>query len=526
MVLLVAVMNVAGLGLSRSLDRAAEISTRRVLGVSTGRLIRQLMTEQLVLAVVGGALGAVVAVNLVGLTNAVLPDRYLLEPVLDWRMTGVAFALAAGLGALVSLAPIRHALRATFIASASTASLTTSPGLGRAGRWFLVPQVVLSVLLLVLAGVHTRSLAALEFAERGYSVDGRIIADVTSDKGSMEGPKGLAAEERGEVVQRLAARVRDWAPTPIGFISQLPLGEAGFPLRASSDHAVAAGAGEQLTFNTRAVSEGAFDALGITLVRGHTFEPSDRVSTIVDTPAIVSEHFAMALWPNEEPVGRRFQQATSGRPEVLSWFRVIGVAADTHSVLPSANPVPVIYTPLSANPLLHLVIAGPPSPDQLRRITDDLTKVSPSISIANVRWMEQIVDTMLAPRRIAASLLAASGLAGLLLACTGLYGQTALAVARRRREFGIRLALGASPPALIGQVVREHTWIALAGSAVGLAGAVAALRISRAVVRGVPTTDLATFAVIPLVLAGITLIACFLPARHAAQVDPAQTLRE
>jgi putative ABC transport system permease protein len=531
MVLAIAVASIAGLCVARGFDRESEVATRRVLGVTTWRLGRQLVIEQLLLTIAGGALASAVAWNLVELTTQIVPEQYLIPAELDWHLFAVAFLASLTIGVCVSVAPLRHALRIDLLQALAGASATASTPASRLGLVSLTPQVTLAVILLVTAGVHVKALLALNIADLGYTIDGRVIMEVNTSGGILSDTP-LPSAERRTLLPRLSALTDTWPGVQAGFTESLPLLAVARANLASSEASVKNHKPDAIGISRRLISPGGLGALNMTLVAGRDFTQQEYEWQ--SPVAIVSERFVRQLWPSSSPIGQRFMlhgpmnqgDLTQGDWAAHgTWVEVIGVVSDVTPLVRSQREAFPVYT-LTGSPFrVHVVVAGTSDPEMLGRIRDDIQTLDPTMRVTSIQPMQATADDLLRPRRTAATFLGVCGLAGLALACIGLYAHVALSVARRRREFGIRSALGASAGSLVMHIVRDHARIALLGAALGLGGAVATLRLSSRVVRDVPTSDVTTFVVVPLVLVGVCLLACVLPARRAGMVDPVSTLK-
>jgi putative ABC transport system permease protein len=245
--------------------------------------------------------------------------------------------------------------------------------------------------------------------------------------------------------------------------------------------------------------------------------------------AVVSESISRRLWPNQQAIGQRLAAVSpqQSRPK-LEWYEVIGVVNDTSAVLPKPNDPGRMYTSLGQawRPWAWSLVVRGAGPDAITQLRASVGSVDPFTAATRVRPLTAYVDELLYPRRMAAAILGVSGLLGLGLACVGLYGVVSLSVARRLRELGIRATLGAQPADLVRLVLREGARVAIVGSIVGFASGIAALRYTAHIAEGIPTADWLVFASVPAALATAVLIACYLPARRAGQVDPVETLRE
>jgi len=354
-----------------------------------------------------------------------------------------------------------------------------------------------------------------------------------NSSGGMITDAALSKEERHTMLVRLNVATQSWPGVSAAFVGSLPLmpTSAGRFL-ASSEMGVQLRSPEALAHGRVHASPGALSALNVRLLAGRDFTPRDY--ELQAPVAIVSHAFARRLWPEAQPIGQRFTSQLIYMNTDLkqidwvanrTWVEVIGVAADVTPLVRAPQEAPPVYMVTDNPGRLQLVLQGASDPALLSRIRDDIQALDPTLRVTSTRAMSEVADEMLRPRRTAATILTVTGLAGLALACIGLYAHVALSVARRRREFGIRSALGASAGTLVMHIVRDHGRVALLGALLGLGGAITTLRLSSQVVRDVPTSDITTFIVVPLVLVGVCLLACVLPARRAGAVDPVTTLK-
>jgi putative ABC transport system permease protein len=302
--------------------------------------------------------------------------------------------------------------------------------------------------------------------------------------------------------------------------------QGGQPPFTTSRDAIASGMGEATGAFAMQVSAGYFKTLGIPLRQGRDFDMRDvRETTHV---AIVSETVANRLWHGRSPIGRELAQYDPARPpERIDWLTVVGVVGDTTPILRPNVPTPEIYVPLSQQwrPDASNLFVRSGTPSQFGSLRADVADADPMGIVYRLQTIGQIVDDMLYPRRAAASILTVSGVIGLLLAAVGLYGIVSHAVAQRLREIAIRMTVGADRRDVFALVLREGALVTLAGAALGLPLALVALRVTANLVGEVPRFDLLVLLVVPTLVALVVLAACYLPARRAANADPATVLR-
>lgn len=527
--LLIACVNVSNLLVTRAAARHRELAIRRALGAGRGRLFRQLVTENLMLALAGGVLGVLVAAagkgGLLALAPAALPRTD--DVAVDWRVLSAVAALVLLVGIVFG-----------GIVSAEVGSAGPVDRLregardsgGRSGRRLRSAMVVLevatSLLLLAGAGVLGRTFLNLRRVEPGLSADGVLTARVslpllTSDFTQFGRLAPGWARFHGTLTEQLA---RQPGIRHVGVTTSLPLSgrweNSGFAIVGRPPPEP----GRWLSALFAGVSDGYFEAVGMRLVRGRFFGPSDREPG--QAGMIINEAMARRYWPGEDPIGAR----------VISLFgedgvEVVGVVADIRQRALATPPEPVMYFPLARypSPSMILVVAGDPAHDPralLPAVRETLRAVDPGVPLTEVRTMREVLAESLAEERFSATLLGGFALAALGLAVVGLYGVISFGVARRSREIGIRLALGAEPGRVLALVLREGLGLSLLGVVIGLVGAVALGRVLAGLVYDVSPTDPVTLAAVALLLIGVAVAASAVPARRAMRLDPLRALRD
>ena len=528
LLLLLACVNVAGLLVARGEGRMGELGVRSALGAGRARLARQLLVESLVLAVAGGLVGWALAAWGVGALAAVdpaaLPGLERVAP--DGRMLGFALGVSLLTGLAFGLLP------ATRVPAAGAATLLR--GAGRGGTRgpapllsaLMVGQMALATVVVVAAGLLLRSRAALTSVDPGFSPAGAVVfglelpGDRYRDRASIDAFwAGLEARleagpgvEDATVVRSLPLRStprREYVlrEVPTGFDRETPLG-----------------------VRVQAARPGYFETLGITVLEGRSFEPSDGEDAL--RVAVVSRAAARAYWP-EGPLGQRFRATfdVSDAPP----FTVVGVVADVrHEGLASA-PEPEIYLPIAQVPavgagwvrrgtvVVRSASALAETAALARRVVREL---EPTVAVEDLATLDQVVRGATARMRFLSLLIVAFAAAALVVAAVGVYGTVSFSVARRRREFGVRLALGAEPARLLGRVLGGGLRLAVAGAALGVAGALLLGPLLSGVLFEVSPRDGLAFAAGPAVLVLTAALACWLPARRASAVAPVESLRE
>jgi len=527
LVLLIACANVANLQLARAAGRTREIAIRIAMGASPGALARQLMTESVLLALLGGLVGLLLAVW--GVPALLALNAGNLPPAQDIRLDGsvllftLLVALATGL--LFGLAP---ALRVTknnlhdALKEGSRGAVGDRGGL-RLRRSLVVATVALALTLLVGAGLMIRSFAKLVRVDPGFQADRLLTFNV-----SLPTVKYPTDTAQVALFERLTAELGALpGVTGVGGTSVLPFGGSWSTGSFSVE-------GYQAPENTpgpwgdiRVVTPGFLSTLGVQLLKGRHFTDQDGPGS--PRVAIVDEGLAQRYWPDDDPIGKR---VTRGDPADSStqWIEVIGVVRHTmHEGLDGDRRVQV-YLPLKqlGIPFLAFAVrasAGDPLA-QVRAVRGALRAVDPDLPLSNVNTMEQLVEDSTGSRRFSMVLLAVFSALAATLAAIGLYGVMSFIVTQRTRELGVRLALGAKAVDVLGLVLRQGMWLVTLGVVLGLTAALILTRVLQSMLFNLSATDPLTFVTISLLLIGVTLFATWLPARRATRVDPSVVLRE
>jgi predicted permease len=528
LVLVLACVNVAGLHLSRATARQRELAVRAALGAGRGRLVRQLLTESLLLGLAGGALGVAVAywgrdLLLLAAGARLLPTGG--DVPIDALV--LAFALLASLacgvvaGLVPALAGTRFDLQRSLKPSGRGAA--GSRGIARTGRVLVAAQVALAVGLLIGAGLLGRTLVALERTGSGYSTDASLLTlRVNLGRDWWNRPRQELASFWTSLGERIAAQrgVRS-----VGYIGVSPWnGGISVPFVVEGRPPSPGGGAE---YAYALVSEGYLETLGIPVRRGRAFAAADRDGA--PHVALVSESLARRLWPGRSPIGARVRQDWSGTSDqdAPPWSTVVGVVGDVReSAL--AEPVPTVYLPARQwrAPGVELVVRTDGDAMALvAPIRRELRALDPSLPLIHPRTMRTVAREGLVTQRLPMLFTTAFALLALLLAALGVYGVTSYAVTSRTREFGIRSALGARRASVLGLVLRQGLATALAGVAAGLLLAAAAARVLTSLLVGVTPHDPWTFVAAPLGLLVVCALASLLPARRATRVPPQEALR-
>jgi predicted permease len=521
-VLLAACTNLTNLLLARAAFRTRELAVRMALGAGRARVIRQLANEATVISILGGFLGVVVAVGIVRAVRAFGPADIPRLDSVGVSATVIAFAFAISLlsGLLFGMLPALRAVQADAGLAMRDAGRRTTPG--RAGnrvrRALVVVQVALAVLLVVGAGLLFRSFQLLASVDPGFRPESAITFMVER-RGSANAIELIGFYDR--LTERLAAMP---GVTVAGGIAELPLSEEEGPTSWLQLEGYTWPPGASREVGYRRVLPGYFDALGAPVVRGRGFEPSDRANQ--GLPLLVNETFVKRFSPDRDPIGRRIKLGPN--PDRAPWRTIIGVVADVRNAGLASEPLPDVYTLFTQSPSARMMLvvrtAGDASGlgDEIRRV---VREVDPAVPVSGISTLEQVVSRSIARPRFSVLLFGSFAALGLILALIGTYGVLSYTVARRTSEIGVRMALGARRGQILGLVLREAVILCCVGIGVGIAAALALTRLLRGMLFHVSTTDPATFIAVPVLLLVVTVIACWLPAWRAAQLDPTDSLR-
>jgi putative ABC transport system permease protein len=529
LLLALACLNVANLLLARASGRRREVALRSAIGASRVRLVRLFLTESLVLAVAGAVVGLVVAVLSVKALMAVSPvripraDAVGIDGLVLVFATVVAAVTALAFGLIPALSMSRSALQDALKDGGKGSSAQ-----GRTLRSALVVvEVALAVVLLSGAGVLVRSVTRMLAVNTGVDPAFTITADMQlPDAAYREWPKVeqfyaslvRALEQRPGIV---AAGTTTFLPLQPGWrLPYLPVGAGPFP------------AGEEPMAQFHSADAGYFATIRAPIVRGRSFDAHDDVAS---TPVvIVNETLARRLWPNEDPIGRRLRTTIRNIGPLASRnvpgdeHQVIGVVRDIRNTSLRDETEPAIYFATGQFPArkMNLVVRGRGDPAQLTAIIrDEVRHLDPTLPLGDVKPMSRVLAAVVDPPRFVMMLMSAFAILALTLAAVGIYGMLSYGVSHRRREFGIRLALGARPAGVMRLILREGLTLVVAGCTIGIAGMFVAGRSLSGFLFEVKPWDAATLAVVLAVVVAVATLSCLVPGRRASAEDPAGALR-
>jgi predicted permease len=514
-VLLIAFFNVANLVLTRGMKRQREIAVRLALGAGRGRLVRQLTTESVLLSILGGAAGIAVASWTSALVRS-YPQPFKIPLAVDTHVDvpALSFALLLSLvtGVLFGLVPARRAARPDLVLSLKS----EAPGPGLRGfalrNALVVAQVALSLVLLIGAGLFVRTLRKAQASDPAFRTGSAVLVDLDLAVAGYPDARGKQfykqALERTRLLPGVESPALVWMP---------PLGA----MRGGTD-VLPPGASRPLQVNWNIASPGYFQAIGLPLDRGRDF--NERDIETAPPVAIVNEVMARRFWPGADPIGKLLRNADPRTPPL----QVVGVVRDGRMQNFRENMRPCFYRPLTQSyvPEMTLIARTPGGPElALAQIRRELRALDKDLPVTQAETMHAHLNRALSQERLTASLLSGLGLLALALAVVGIYGVMSFSVAQRTREIGIRMALGAQAPGVLSMILRHAAILLGAGLAIGWAAAALVTRYAASLLYGVSPTDPWTFVAVSVVLAAAAMLACYLPARRAARVDPMVALR-
>jgi len=536
LVLLIACANVANLFLARATARQGEIAVRKALGASRTRVIRQMLTESVMLAVFGGGLGLLLAAlgkGFVARATSLLP-RSLASPSaaahissagIDLWVLGFTLAISVLTAVLFGLAPAVWASRGELNSSLKEEGRGSTPGRGRGylRDGIVMAEVALALILLVGAGLLIRSFLRLMSVDPGFSPQNVLILNISLPDSRYESAPSMITFEH-QALERLSALP---GVKSVGGVFGLPLGngaiQGDFTVEGQPAPAPRA---QPFIAAKKTIGGDYFKAVGIPLLKGRTFDKHD--SETAPHVVIVSQSLARHFWPRGEAIGQRLKP---GFPND-AWCTVVGVVGDTKQYSLDETPSPSMYLPYvqAPDPFLMQDITL-----VLRTTSDPLSLVAaarravqavdPDLPVFDVATMDQLVYRSASGPRFNTALLGIFAALALILSTVGIYGVMSYTVLQRTHEIGVRMALGAQAGDVLQQVVRQGMLLAAGGIATGVAGAWVVTRFLSSLLFGVTATDPTTFALVTLLLAAVALLACLLPARRATKVDPVLALR-
>jgi predicted permease len=513
LVLLIACANVSNLMLARAAARRKEIAVRLALGASRWRLIRLLLTESLLLAILGGVVGLLLAFWLPPIVLAAIPDAGLdinLKP--NATVFAYTFLISLVTGVVFGLAPAIESTKTNL-----TTALRTTGNRPRVTRSHLrnllvIGQVAVSLVLLIGAGLLVRGLQQAQSSDLGF--DHKKLLILSLDLATQDHDEARAATLYAQLSERLKVLPGMESVSLAGVVPFAGAREAAIEIER---HEAAAGA-SALTVSTNMVSAEYFETPGIPILRGRQFSEADTLGG--ESPAVISQAMAHRFWPGADPLGKRFKE--NDGPS----YEIVGVVGDISSRRVGQLDGPFFYTPLPRK-LTGLSFVLRTKGNELASVSavKELARSLDKDAFVTVEPLEENLRRMLEPERMGAWFSGTVSLLALIIAATGIYGMLSYRVAERTSEIGIRMALGAQRRNVLLLIVSDGMKLAGIGTAIGIVAAIALTRVMTTLVFGVVSTDAATFAAVSIGALAVAFLACYIPARRATKVDPLVTLR-
>lgn len=518
LVLFIACANVSNLLLARGSSQSREMAVRMALGASSWRIVRQMVVESLLFALAGCAVGLLMAMFgvelLTGLVSNALPQ--ILQPKIDSSVLLFTIAIACGCGLFCGIFPALHASQSDVNHDLKESERgSTSVTKRRSQSFLVVTEYALTIVLLIGVGLLLRSFIQILQTNPGFNPKQTLAFDLT-----FPGTKYPNAEDRLHFINNLNAQIETLPGVEsAGAISFLPLSDRG-----QTEQVCRADQPERTDYVVvcNFVSGDYFSTMGIHLLRGRYLMEADNIPT-APRVFVIDSGIARDLYPKEDPIGKtlRFQGEV---------WQIVGIVEPVRHTVIDRDAAPMVYfsqarSPIGTSNESMVIRTTLPTRSLAASVRKTVLDADPDQSIDNVRTLEQAVYKSLAKRRNTLNLLGLLALVAISLACIGIYGVTAYSVSRRTHEIGVRIALGAQAGDVIKMVVWQGLRLTLIGAVIGLAGAYAIARLLASQLYGVSPNDPLTFINIPIILCGVALLACYLPARRAAKVDPMIALR-
>ena len=526
LVLLIASLNVANLLLSRAAAREREISIRTALGANRARIVRQFLTENLLLAFFGGLAGLLLSVWGIDLLRVFGPSNVprLQDVAVDRAVLLWTMLISLGSGMLFGIAPAWRSTRVNLNDSLKEDGRGGSESVGtrRLRSGLIVAEVALAMMLLIGAGLLIRSFVRLQQVNPGFEPRQIVTMEIGLSRAKYpELPQ--VAQFYDRLLQRVAAipGVRSTA-----ICSSLPPNNLGVSDTFMVEGMEPVDDSKAPFGNVLFSSPGFFRTLGVPVIQGRDFDERDKI----DSPRVVliSENLAKKFFPNANPIGKRFKQGGSDRT-TNPWMEIVGVVGDVKYEGLDTPTAPAYYLPSFQVPIrgMYLLVdSAMPATSVAASVRTEMRAIDPEIPVARVRTIENLVSDSVAQPRFRTFLLGAFSVLSMVLAAIGIYGVVAYSVSQRTREIGIRMALGAQPRDVLRLIVRQGMMLTLAGVILGALGALGLTRFTANLLFGVGAADPVTFAVISLLLTSVALLACYIPARRAARLDPIKALTQ
>jgi putative ABC transport system permease protein len=530
--LLIACANVANLLLARAAAREKEIALRLALGASRGRLIRQVLTESVLISVLGGGLGVLIALwgtqALVSLNPQGIPRAN--EIGVDGQVLGFTLLVSLVSGLLFGLIPAWQASNPNLNEKLKESGKSAS-GSARGNRlrsMLVVVQVALAFVLLVGSGLLIKSFSQLQQVNVGFNREHLLTMQISLPPAAYpQGPNILSFYQEA---------LRQFSALPgvisVGAISQVPLAGGGPQFVFSVEGRPLPTPAEAPIASYRTLTPGYFQTMGIPILKGRAITEADEQNSL--QVVVINQNLADKMWPGENPIGKRLTVGVPLPNEQPDWATVVGVAGNVKHTSLNGETGMQMYQPVTQTPFLtqglgrtmtFLLRTGPETTGLVEPARKVIAKLNPTLPISNVKTMDTIIYDSVAPFRFNTFLLGLFAATALTLTLVGVYGVMSYAVTQRTQEIGIRLALGAQPGQVRSLILKQGLALSIAGLAFGLAGCWGVTRLMSSLLFGVDATDPATLLAVGAGLLIITLAACYLPARKATKIDPLVALK-
>lgn len=527
LVLIIACTNVASLLLARATKRDREFAIRRAVGAGRWRLVRQLLTESVVLSLAGGLAGLALAIWTVNLFIKLSPGDIprLNEASVDLRLLCFAFAVSFLTGIAFGLWPAWHATGGSLNQSLKEAGSKSSEGKQRrrSRNVLIITELALAQVMLVGAGLLIMSYVRVSQIDPGFRSENVLSAKIAPAASKYPDTRSRI-QFYSQVIEKLQTLP---GVTSVGMVMNLPLSGASMNRGFTVEGRPEPKPDENISMDYQVVSRDYFSTLNIPLLRGRSFTAADTDNST--RVIVINDAMARRFWPNEDPVGKRMAIGESSKD--TSWRTIIGVVGNVRHASLTEEPVPTAFIDyrqdLESWPRMAFVLKTSAEPASLSSaVRTSLVSIDPRQPVYAVEPMDKLLSTDVAPRRFVLLLVGSLAFVALALAAVGIYSIISFSVSERTREIGIRMALGANRGDVLKMVLGQGMTVALVGIVVGLALALTLTRLLTTLLFSVSATDPATFVMVGVVLMAIALLACYLPARRATRVDPLVALKD